>query len=177
MKKSTTLIAGVVSGVALALAAAVYAHPYDGMGQGYGHGMGMGMGYGFGPGMGAGPGYGPMAGFDPSATVESRLGALKAELKITASQEAAWKAYADQAKQQAASMPALHAQMNADAMTAPERRALHTALMQQRISAMAAMDTAFNALYAVLTPEQKAIADQGFGMMGQHGMRFGRRPG
>jgi len=168
MKKSTTLIAGVVSGIALALAAGVYAQPYGGMGQGYGPGMG--MGHGFGPGMGAGPGNGPMAGVDPSAMVESRLGALKTQLKITASQEAAWKTYADQAKQQAASMPAMHAQMTAAGMTAPERAALRTALMQQRISAMAAMDTAFNALYAVLTPEQKVIADQNFGMMGQHGM-------
>jgi hypothetical protein len=38
------------------------------------------------------------------------------------------------------------------------------------------MNTAFNELYAVLTPEQKVIADQHFGMRGRHAMRFGQRP-
>jgi len=43
---------------------------------------------------------------------------------------------------------------------------------------MATMTNAFGALYAVLTPEQKAIADQNIGMMGHRGMRgFGPRAG
>ena len=36
----------------------------------------------------------------------------------------------------------------------------------------ATMTDAFGALYAVLTPEQKAIADQNVGMMGRHGAGF-----
>ena len=167
MKKSHTAIAGVIAGVALSVAAASYAQPYGGMGQGFGPGMGMGMGMG----------RGPMAGVDPSVRAESRLSDLKTQLKITAAQEAAWQTYAGQAKQQAAGMQAMRAQMTQGAATAPERMAQRTAAMQQRSSAMVAMDSAFNALYAMLTPEQKTIADQNFGMMGQRGMHFGRRAG
>lgn len=173
MKSSHTLIAGVIGGVALVLAVATYAQPYGGMGPGFGPHMGMG---GPGSAMGARPGMGPMGGGDPAAMMESRLGYLKAQLKITTAQESAWQAFADQAKQQAAGMQAFHAQMQADGTTAPQRMALHTAVMQQRAAAMTAMSTSFNQLYAVLTPEQKVIADQNFGMMGPRGMRFGQRP-
>ena len=48
-------------------------------------------------------------------------------------------------------------------------------IMQQRSDAMATMTNAFNTFYAVLTPEQKAIADQSFGRRGRGGMRFGPR--
>ena len=84
MKRTHSLIAGVVAGVALAVAAATYAQPYGGMGYGHGPGMGMGMGHG----------HGPMAGFDPAATADARLSDLKAQLKITTAQEGAWQAFA-----------------------------------------------------------------------------------
>ena len=163
MTRTHTLIAGLVAGVALAVAAATYAQPYGGMGQG------------FGPGMGMGHGHGPMAGVDPAAMADSHLSDLKAQLKINASQEAAWQAFATQAKAQAASMQAMHVQMQQDTGSAPERMAQRTTAMQQRAAGMATMTNAFNALYAVLTPEQKAIADQNVGMMGHRGMGFGRR--
>lgn len=163
MTRTHTLIAGLVAGVALAVAAATYAQPYGGMGQG------------FGPGMGMGHGHGPMAGVDPAAMADSHLSDLKAQLKINASQEAAWQAFATQAKAQAASMQAVHVQMQQDTGSAPERMAQRTTAMQQRAAGMATMTNAFNALYAVLTPEQKAIADQNVGMMGHRGMGFGRR--
>ena len=165
MKRTHTLIAGIVAGVALAIAAATYAQPYGGMGRGYG------------PGMGMGPGHGPMAGGDPSAMVDARLSDLKAQLKITSDQEAAWQTYAAAAKEQAAGMKAMRAQMLEGTGTAPERMAQRTAAMQQRAAGMATMTNAFSALYAVLTPEQKAIADQNFRMMGHRGMRFGPRAG
>ena len=165
MKRTHTLVAGVVAAVALAVAAATYAQPYGGMGQG------------FGPGMGMGHGHGPMAGVDPAAMADARLTELKAQLKITAAQEAAWQTYAAQAKQQAASMQAMRAQMQAGTGTAPEQMGQRTAAMQQRAAGMATMTNAFAALYAVLTPEQKAIADQNVGMMGHRGMRFGPRAG
>ena len=165
MKRNHSLIAGVVAGVALAVAAATYAQPYGGMGQGYG------------PGMGMGHGHGPMAGVDPAAMVDARLNDLKTQLKINTSQEAAWQAYATQAKAQAASMQALRAQMQQDAGTAPERMAQRAAAMQQRAAGMATMTNAFGSLYAVLTPEQKAIADQNVGLGGHRGMGFGRRAG
>jgi hypothetical protein len=166
MKRTHTLIAGVVAGVALAVAAVTYAQPFGGMGHGYGPGMGMGQGHG------------PMAGVDPSVRVDSRLTDLKAQLKITSEQEAAWQTFTAQAKQQAASMQAMRAQMQeGTAGTAPERMGQRATAMQQRAAGMATMTNAFNALYAMLSPEQKAIADQNVGMMGHRGMRFGPRAG
>jgi len=165
MKSTHTVVAGVVAGIALAVAAATYAQPFGGMGPG------------FGPGMGMGPGHGPMAGVDPAVMVDSRLSDMKAQLKITSTQEAAWQTFTAAAKQQATGMQAMRAQMQQDPATAPERMAQRATMMQERSAAMATMTNAFNALYAVLTPEQKAIADQNFGMMGHRGMRFGPRAG
>lgn len=165
MKRTRSLVAGVVAGIALAAAAGTFAQPYGG------------MGHGFGPGMGMGPGHGPMAGADPAAIADAHLGDLKAQLKITASQEGAWQTFAAQAKQQAASMQAMRAQMMEGTGTAPERMGQRAAAMQQRAAGMATMTSAFGALYAVLTPEQKAIADQNAGMSGHRGMGFGRRFG
>jgi len=161
MTRTHTLIAGLVAGLALAVAAATYAQPFGGTGHGYG------------PGMGMGPGHGSMAGVDPVAMADSHLSDLKAQLKINTSQEAAWQAFATQAKAQAASMQAMRAQMQHDTGTAPERMAQRTTAMQQRAAEMATLTNAFSALYAVLTPEQKAIADQNVGIMGQRGMHHG----
>jgi hypothetical protein len=126
-------------------------------------------------GMGMGPGHGRAAGADPAAMVDARLNDMKAQLNIAAGQEAAWQTFATQAKAQAASMQAMRAQMQRDAGTAPERMAQRAAAMQQRGEAMATMSSAFNALYAELTPEQRTIADESFGMRGHRGMRFGPR--
>jgi Spy/CpxP family protein refolding chaperone len=167
MKKLSSVVTGVVAGVALAVAAVTYAQPFGGMGPGFGPGMGMGMGMG--------PGHGPMAGVDPAAIADSRLSDMKTLLKITPAQETAWAAFAATAKQQAVSMQAARAQMWDSAGTAPDRMAARTQVMQQRAAGMATMTTALNALYAVLTPEQKAIADQNFGMAGHRGLGFARR--
>jgi Spy/CpxP family protein refolding chaperone len=165
MARTHSLIAGVLAGVALAVAAATYAQPFGGMGHGYG------------PGMGMGPGHGPMAGVDPAAMADARLADLKTQLKITTGQEAAWQAFAAQARQQAASMQALRAQMQASTGTAPEQMSQRATAMQQRAAGMTTMANAFGALYAVLSPEQKLIADQNVGMMGHRGMGWGRRAG
>jgi periplasmic protein CpxP/Spy len=184
MKRIHGVLASVIAGAALAVAAVTYAQPLAGMGPGYGRGFGpgmgmgpgfgMGMGPGFGPGMGMGPWHGPMAGVDP-AVVDSRLGDFKAQLKITPTQEAAWQAFAGAAKDQAASMHALHAKMLDAAGSAPERMNQRTELMRQHSMAMTKMTDAFNALYAALTPEQKAIADQHGGPIAHRGMPFARR--
>jgi hypothetical protein len=42
---------------------------------------------------------------------------------------------------------------------------------------MTTMTSAFDALYAVLTPEQKTTADQHFGAMGPRAMRFSPHAG
>ena len=171
MKRTHTLIAGLVAGVSLALAAVTFAQPYGGMGQGYGPGMGMG------PGHGPMAGHGRLAGGDPAAMADARLSDLKAQLKIVSAQEAAWQTFAAQAKERAASRQAMRARMQDGTGTAPERMEQRATAMQQRAAGMATMTTAFNALYAVLTPEQKAIADQSVGMMGHRGMHRGPRAG
>lgn len=129
--------------------------------------MGGGMG-GYGPGM-MGGGYGPgaAAGGGPAVNMgermDARLSFLKGELKITSDQEAAWGAYATQAKAQAAAMQAFHAQPPSAAQTPAERieqRADRAKLHAEQLKTMSA---AVKDLYAVLTPEQKAVADQHFG--------------
>jgi len=171
MKKLSSVVVGVAAGVALAFAAVTYAQPYGGMGPGYGPGMG----YGHGPGMGYG--HGPMTDADRAAMVDSRLANQKAALGITAAQEAAWQAFAAKAKEQAASMQAARAQLGDPATAAPDRMAQRAQMMQQRAAGMAAMSNALDALYDVLTAEQKAIADQSFGMAGHRGKPYGRRAG
>ena len=152
------------------------------MGQGYGPGAGMGpgMGPGGGPGsMGYGPmgrGMGPHAFGNPAAFADWRLSGLKSELKITADQESAWKAFADQTKQQVEAMQAWMTSVQGSAQaTAPERLELHSQIMKKRQEQLEKTSTAFKSLYAVLTPEQKALADQSVGMMGGRGWAFNRR--
>ena len=169
MKRIHAVAVGLAAGVALAVAAVTYAQPFDGIGPGFGPGMGMTMGMGMG--------HGPMAGVDPTTVIDSRLGDLKALLKITAAQESAWQAFTAAAKQQATGMQAMRARMQQGAATAPERMGQRATAMEQRAQAMATMTNAFNTLYAVLTPEQRTIADQHVGMMGPHAMRFGARAG
>jgi protein CpxP len=155
MKRTHTLIAGVVTGVALAVAAATYAQPSGN----------------------AGPGHEFHAKADPAVRVESRLTDLKAQLKITAAQETAWQAYTAQVKQQAASRHAAHAQMQEGTGSAPDRMAQRTAAMKQQAAGMEATTRAFSVLYGALTPEQKAIADQNVAMPGHHGKHFGHHAG
>ena len=109
--------------------------------------------------------------------IDSRLVDMKAQLGITAAQESAWQAFTTAAKQQATEIQSMRAQMQQGTGSAPERMAQRATLMQQRAQAMATMTNAFNALYAVLTPEQRSVADQHFGMMGPGAMRFGARAG
>jgi hypothetical protein len=132
--------------------------------MGYGP-MGHGMGHGMGP-----QGYG-----NPAAAADWRLSGLKSELKITAAQESAWKAFADQTKQQAEAMQALMAAAQGSAQaTAPERLELRNQMMKKRQEQIEKGTATFKELYAVLTPEQKALADQHVGMMGGRGMAFNR---
>jgi hypothetical protein len=199
MKRVTKIAIGAVTALTLGLATAVVsAHPYgygpgcgmgqaagNGPGNGAGTGPGAGMGCGMGPGSGPGAmGYGPMGhrmgrqGYgNPVAAAEARLSSLKSELKITAAQEPAWKVFADQSKQQAEAMQALMATVQGSTQaTAPERLDQRTQLMKKRQEQMEKGTAAFKELYAVLSPEQKALADQhvGFGRMGGRGMAFNR---
>lgn len=150
--------------------------PRGGHGQGM---MGGGPRAGFGPGAcgqggpgsaacdGSGPGRG--AGATPAERSEARLSFLKNELKITEDQEAAWDAYAKQAKTRAETMQAFHAQGPITAETPAERIEQHAARMKLRADQEQAMSVAVKDLFAVLTPEQKTIANRYFG-----GMRVGQ---
>jgi len=163
MKRVTTIAIAV--GLALALGAAVViAQPY-GMGGGMGGGM---MGRGMGPGMmGGGMGPGMMGGF---YNVEDRLAAQKTALKITPAQETAWTAYADVAKKQSDAMRAQHDEMWKSApSSAAERSELQSKFMKERVAQIEARNAAFKDLYAVLTPEQRAVFDQGSPMHGPGG--------
>jgi hypothetical protein len=200
MKTTSKIIASVAAAVALAAAGAALAQPGWGPGMGYGPGMGMGyggggpgmgygggMGGGWGPGMGggwgAGMGYGPGmgrgwgGGFDTPAVAAARMAELKAQLKITSGQEAAWKAYEAAATQQAAAMQAMHTLMQSQFQAAqsgtanPDFATQRLALMAQRDSARAASSAALRDLYAALTPEQRTLMGYGQYAGGPRGPR------
>jgi len=182
MKRLTKIALAAGTAVSLALAAAAAnAHPYGygPGGPGYGPGYGMMGGYGPGPGMmgGYGPGYGmgPGYGRGPQAmyggnfrNVDESLAALKEQLGITAKQDAAWQAFAKNAKQQSETRQAWFAKMQQarSAGSAPEIAAQQAEFMKQREADLQANAAALKNLYAALTPEQKQIADQSFGGYG-----------
>ena len=175
--KVRNVAVALAAGAAISLAAVAYAHQGGGgagpgmwgggyhqgmMGGGYGPGM---MGGGHGPGM-MGAGYGPgRMGAGPDFDPDARLERFKAQLGISAEQDGAWKAFAAKSKQQAESMRVTHeamfASMQDPKLTAPERAALHGAMMKQRGAEMESMAAAYKDLYTALTPEQRAIIDQG----------------
>ena len=184
MKRVTKIVIALSTAATLGLAAAaVSAHP-SGYGPGWGgHMGGYGHGYGMGPGMmgGYGPGYGMGPGMMGAwGNADEGLAALKAELGITAKQDSAWQAFADNAKKQQETRQAWFAKMQEarGQGSAPEFLALQTEHMKQRQAEMAANAAALKDLYATLTPEQKAIADQRFGGFGpgwHQGYRGGAR--
>ncbi len=124
------------------------------MGQGMMRGSGWGVRHGM---MGPGP---VMSGRRLSAFVAGQLAYLKADLEITAAQEPQWKGYADAVTDSAKAMIGQSQRMKPD-----EDETLHDRLVRRQ-QMMTAHREAFNktaaaldALYGVLTPEQKEIAD------------------
>ena len=161
--KSTTIVAGAI---ALALASThVIAQPYGG------YGPRGGMWGGGGPGMmGGGMWGGPQ-------DVQERLAARKAALNITPQQEALWNEYAALVTKQAETMLARRdAMWNSAPTTSADRMAQHSTFMTQNAQQHAALSDAYSRLYAALSPEQRAIADQGFGPGAGYGKR-GPGPG
>ncbi|MDZ7589213.1 MAG: Spy/CpxP family protein refolding chaperone [Rubrivivax sp.] len=171
--KTTTRIAAVSLAVlTLGLAGAVAAHP--GMGMGMGQGMGPGMGQGMHGGMRGGM-RGGMGGPQTPAEFAARLSDLKTELKITEAQEGAWQAFTAVSLQQVEQRQAMRAQMQAQMQdaTPAERSAHYEAMKTVREAQFAARSKALADLHAVLTPEQKAVADQQ--LRGPHGQRMTMR--
>ena len=141
---------------------------------GVAHAQGPGCGPDGMPGMKGGMQRGGM--MEPGARAEQRLTRLKGDLKLTASQEPLWQAYADKVKAEAGKgMQAMRQNMQGDKpVPAPERMAQMQTMMKERLAAMESVHESFNRLYAVLTPEQKATADKSFGMAGRYPQGRGR---
>lgn len=118
------------------------------MGRGM-HGM-MGQGM-MGPGM--------MMGFGPM--MQGQLAYLKAELGITDAQTKAWDNYVSAVEARSTTMQGMHAAMmqSMQTGTALERMEAHIQAMQNIVESMKAIKPATEALYKVLTDEQKKKAD------------------
>lgn len=99
---------------------------------------------------------GPLVGC-PAQDSDAQLSRLHATLGITAAQEPAWSAYADAYRRHAGDMGAMQHQMGP--ATAPDRARQHTEMMERHVALMRALSDALSALYAVLTPAQRASAD------------------
>lgn len=153
-----------------------------GMGQG-GPGM-MGQRGTMGPGMmgqgmmdqGGMPGVMPMTGMmqmmRSGEHIEGRLAFLKAELKITDSQEKAWSDFADAARKAAATTQGAHMGMRqmsgaAGDVTLPQLLDRHQGNLEARLEATRAMKAALDPLYAALDEQQKQT------LMQLHPMLYG----
>lgn len=142
MKFHTTLFAITVAVAALSAANVATARP------------------GMGPDMGMRGGQGPEA----AASVATRLAAGKAALKISADQDAAWAKYAGVMTQLAQAHDAMRTQMQAQVRdgkvpSAEEAAKQRDAMIKLRTEHQAQRAVAVRDLYAVLTPEQRAIAE------------------
>jgi len=130
----------------------------------------------YGPGMMMQDGKGGGMRGDPAAMATQRLDMFKSELKITATQEPLWQAFADKAKAEAGKgMAAMRDQKADEKLTAPERMSRMNTLMKERLAAMEGVTESFKRLYDSLTPEQKLVADQHAAQMGHMGPRKGMK--
>jgi Spy/CpxP family protein refolding chaperone len=103
------------------------------------------------------------------------LADLKAKLKITASQEAAWTAFTDAMKPPADMMDKRPDRAEMDKLPTPERidkmRALHKEHMTAMEAAMDKRAEATKTFYAALSPEQKKTFDAEHARMDMRGDR------
>jgi Spy/CpxP family protein refolding chaperone len=161
MKTFSKIVIGTVAGVGIALTAAAFAQgPGFGHGPGgYGHAMGMHGPGGFGPGGGM---HGPQ-GFGGTGMVDTKLDAIKSDLKLTDDQTKAWEAFEKSVRNQVQSMHEGRTAMRSGGQN-PDA---HIAFMEQRLVGMKAVQKARTDLYAVLTPDQKSVIDR----YGFHGPR------
>lgn len=173
MRKITKIL-GV--GAAVAVAGTIGWHA---MAQAPGHSGPHGMGMGPGMMMGMHRGHGPMAGgfADPAG----HLASLKAELGITAPQQAAWDAYAKAVQETAAAMQARRQGMDMTAMHSmsdQDRQAFMTRMREQHEQAFQRVKAAAETLLTTLDNTQKTkakeilpgLAAHGPGMMHHAGM-------
>ncbi len=95
---------------------------------------------------------------------EKRLETLKADLKLTANQEAAWNEWAGQVKGGRKGWEERHKEFESWAsLPAPERMEKMLAFSKERVARLEARVAATKAFYAVLSPGQRQVFDKGFG--------------
>lgn len=178
--KKTLMIAALVS--TLAVPALAQSHHPDGaqgqmmQGQGMMGGMMGGQGMMMGQGMMNCPMMDMMGQGQPRT--EGRIAFLKAELKITDKQEAAWTTYAGTLRTVMQNRAAKMGQMG-QAMTmqggerkpAPEALQTRIDMMEGMVASLKTMQSATSKLYSSLDDSQKATADELLGMQcGMGGM-------
>jgi protein CpxP len=97
---------------------------------------------------------------------------LHDELKITAAQEPAWKAFTDNFNQQMDAMRADHKAMpqrsDMEKLSGPERLQKHLDMMQKRMTMMQNHLAALKTFYAVLTPEQQTTMNKEIARFAHH---------
>ena len=98
----------------------------------------------------------------PFEHVEGRIAYLKAELKVTDAQSAAWNAFADTIRAEAAAMKTMHDGMATAGMPTamPDRMAAQREMMSARMGMMERSETSMRALYAALSADQRKSFDQ-----------------
>lgn len=138
MKTLSKMAIGTLAAISIATSASVLAHNYGPMG-------GQGQ-HGFGP-MGGCQHAGPAA----------HLDSLKTALKLTATQEPAWKAFENAVHTQMANHGNRHHMAE---FSGPDAMQAHITFMEQRLAGMKAIQKARTDLYKVLTPKQKSVFDQ-----------------
>ena len=130
------------------------------------------------------PGAG-MSGMGMIDHVEGRIAFLKAELKITDAQTAAWNAFADALRANAKSLGELRASMMGQGGAAPQtlldRVALQEKWLAARLEGTRVIKAALTSLVGMLSDDQKKTADEllaphmGMGMMAMmQGMQQGQ---
>ncbi|OYV49137.1 MAG: hypothetical protein B7Z77_08895 [Acidocella sp. 20-58-15] len=103
----------------------------------------------------------PMAAFAQTTTPMSAP--IHDQLKITASEEPAWKQFAQVMRDNAAQMDAaFHSRADISTMTAPENMQSYATLAQAHADGVKNLAAAFSALYATFPEAQQKIADKLF---------------
>jgi LTXXQ motif family protein len=103
-----------------------------------------------------------LAGMQPVRHIDGQIAFYKAELKITDAQSPQWNAFADALRGSAARLhqTMAHGADAKDVVTAPERMQRRLTMLTAQLDAGQAILAAANPLYAVLTDEQKKVADE-----------------
>lgn len=97
-----------------------------------------------------------------SADVEGRIASLKAELGITDAQAPQWNGFADALRTTAKSTNGMFEQMMhpGGAATLPARLERHEKMLSAHLGTLKALKDAVAPLYAVMTDDQKKVADR-----------------